>query len=359
MSRTVVVNRFRNGVLAVCLLLISVSALAQDATETAPPMTIQPGTTLTVRVTEWLSSDRNEPGDLFSGTLTQPVVVRGIVVARRGQPVTGRVVEAKKAGMVSGVSRLGVALTSLTLVDGQNVPIQSELVVRKGRTSTERDAAAIAGTTGLGAAIGGAVGWGEGAAIGAGAGAVAGTIGVLLTRGHSTVIYPETRLTFQITAPVTFYTDDAPQAFHAVTAEDYPEPKPERERAEAPPEESAPEYPRDGRVYYAPPYYVYPYPYPYPFAYFGYPYVYGPSFSVFFGYPRYYGYPRYFYGNFRYYGGGGYYVHSRRFSGPYVYGHAGPSFYGHGHVGGPAPHRDFFAPHSRGFGPHSRGEHHR
>ncbi|HMK29604.1 MAG TPA: hypothetical protein VK473_07970, partial [Terriglobales bacterium] len=153
-----------------------------------PPLTIRRGTILTVRINEPLSSDHSKAGDVFSGTLMQPVVVYGIVVAQRGQTVTGRVVEAKKAGMVSGVSQLGITLTSLNLVDGQDLPIQSQMVLRRGPTSVGRDAAALASTTALGAAIGGAAGGGSGAAIGAGAGAVTGTIGVLLTRGYPTVL---------------------------------------------------------------------------------------------------------------------------------------------------------------------------
>jgi hypothetical protein len=200
----------------VILLFMAGMGVAQDAPMVSPPLTMKPGATLTVRTNEPLSSDHNQVGDVFSATLTQPVVVLGIVVAQRGQTVAGHVVEAKKAGRVSGVSRLGLTLTSLTLVDGQTVPIQSQLLVREGPTSVGRDAAAIAGTTGLGAAIGAAADWGTGAAIGAAAGAAASTIGVLLTRGLPTVVYPETPLTFQVTTPVTIETNNAPQAFHFV-----------------------------------------------------------------------------------------------------------------------------------------------
>jgi len=92
-----------------------------------PPLAIPEGTVLTVRINQALSSDQNRVGDVFSATLTQPVVVHGIVVAQSGQTVRGRVVEAKKAGMVSGVSHLGIQLTSLTIADGQNVPLESVL----------------------------------------------------------------------------------------------------------------------------------------------------------------------------------------------------------------------------------------
>jgi hypothetical protein len=290
MSLAYVVGRRMTFALAV-ILLVSTAVFSQDAADTSTPLVIQPGTILTVRINEPITSNRNQSGDVFSATLDQPLVVQGIVVAQRGQTAAGRVVETKKAGMVSGVSRLGITLTRLTLVDGQNVPVHSQLLVRRGATSRDRDAAAVVGTTGLGAAIGAAADWGQGAAIGAGAGAAAGTLGVLLTRGHSTVIYPETLLTFQVTVPVTIYTDDAPGAFRAVNPADYAQAETQREEQSAVPPVVAPPpsypYPYPYNFYYGLPYSPYYYPY-YPYPYFN--DFYGSSFSFFIGYPRYYGY---------------------------------------------------------------------
>ena len=48
-------------------------------------MTLRPGTFVTVRVNQELSSDHNQQGDLFTASLAQPIVVDGIVVAQRGQ----------------------------------------------------------------------------------------------------------------------------------------------------------------------------------------------------------------------------------------------------------------------------------
>lgn len=276
---------------------------SQEPAPFPPPLVIQPGTIVIVRMNQALSSDHNQVGDVFSATLVQPVVVHGIVVAQRGQTVAGRVMEAKKAGMVSGVSHLAIALTSLTLADGQGVPIQSQLLVQKGPTSKGRDAAAVAGTTALGAAIGAAADWGTGAAIGAGAGAVASTIGVLLTRGYPTVVYPETQLTFQLTAAVPVDTDYAPQAFHAVNSADYPQAQSQPQQAPPPPAAQgppppAPAYPSSYPYYvYGPPYY----PYYYPYYGYGYPFYYGPSFSFVFGPYGYYGH-----GYYGHYHGGGY-----------------------------------------------------
>ena len=184
-------------------------------------LTIKAGTFVTVRVNQPLSSDRNQVGDGFSATLVRPIVVDGVIVAQRGQLLAGRVAEAQKAGRVEGVSKLGIQLTELELVDGQQVPIQSQLIGRRGPTSVGRDAAAIGGTTAAGAAIGAAADWGRGAAIGAGAGALVGIVGVLLTRGHPTVIDPETVLTFKVEAPVAISTEHAPQAFRYVDPNEY------------------------------------------------------------------------------------------------------------------------------------------
>jgi hypothetical protein len=258
-------------------------------------LTIKPGTYVTIRTNQWLSSDQNHVGDTFTGTLEQPVIVDGIVVAQRGQSVYGRVTEAQKAGRVEGTSRLGMQLTDLTLVDGQQQIIQSQMINRSGPTSNGRDAAAIGGTTALGAAIGAGVDWGRGAAIGAGAGAAAGIIGVLLTRGHPTVVYPETVMTFQTTAPAIVATDRSPQAFQPVnTQPDYgPAPPPAPTQGATPPAVSCYNCgaPPPAPAPYPAPYYA---PYPYPYAY-GYPYPFYGGFSVVVG-PRYGYYGRYGYG---------------------------------------------------------------
>ena len=242
-----------------------------------PPVqiTIPAGTWLTVRVNQPLSSDRNLPGDSFTATLTQPVVADGFVIARRGQTIGGRVAEAIKAGKVKGTSRLGIELTELSLVDGQQLPIRSQLVETSSGPSKGRDASAIGTTTAVGAAIGAAAGGGFGAGMGAIAGAGASAIGVLVTRGHATEIFPEEQITFRTLAPLTISTERAEQAFQPVGQQDYQSPSGLQQRVSRP------------ATVYGPA----PYPYYYGPAYSPYfygPGFYGPSFSFFYG-PRFYG----------------------------------------------------------------------
>jgi hypothetical protein len=227
-------------------------------------LTLPAGTVIQIRTTDFLSSDKNQKGNTFIATLAQPIVVNGWVIMRRGQTITGQVTDAVRAGRVKGVSKLQLELNQLTLVDGQLVPVQSQLLNASAGTSRGRDAAAIGVTTGTGAAIGAAAAGGPGAAIGAGAGFVASVAGVLLTRGKPTIIVPETLLTFKTEQPVSISTVRGQLAFRPVSQSDY---------AQAPQRRNA-NYRR-------------PYPYPGP-----YPYYYGPGY-----YPP----PGFYYGpGFRY-----------------------------------------------------------
>jgi len=225
-------------------------------------LTVKPGTYVSVRINQALSTDHNLAGDPFTATLMQPLVVDGIVVAHRGQTVYGTVAEAEKQHS-DKPSRLKLELTSFTLADGTQVAAQTQLVARQGGTTPGgAQAGTVAGTTVAGAAIGGAAAWGQGAAIGAGAGAAAGIIGVILTRNHPTVIYPETALTFQLTAPIAISTTRAPQAFRYVGPEDYSHPAMQMS--------SGPRLAPPPSYYYG---YGYPYYYGYPYPYwYGYPY---------------------------------------------------------------------------------------
>jgi hypothetical protein len=260
-------------------------------------LTIPAGTILTVRITQPLSSDHNQTGDGFTAVLQQPLVADGIVVARRGQTVIGTVTEAEKAGRAKGVSHLGLEIAQLTLVDGQQVPVKSNLLERKGSTSIGRDAVGIGATAGVGAAVGAGVAGGLGAGVGAAAGAVLGSAGVLLTRGQPTIVYPETLLTFRLQTAVTISTERSEQAFLPVGPQDYEGSNQLRQR---PP---AMAYGGQGYPppppYYSSPYYAGAYPYPYYYApYYGYGFGYGFGPSVFIGGGR-FGYYGGFRGGFR------------------------------------------------------------
>src|SRR5260370_4847322 len=120
----------------------------QDAPDASPPpaqsvpgtLTVPAGTILLIRINEYLSSDHNQIGDHFTAVLENPLVANGWVVARRGQVLEGQVKEARKAGRIKVSSELAVELTDLTVWDGRQVPILTELWKGSGGTSHGHDA---------------------------------------------------------------------------------------------------------------------------------------------------------------------------------------------------------------------------
>ena len=201
--------------------LTEVQGMAEETTIVPSELFAPVGTLLTVRTREPLSSEGSESGDGFLAVLRQPLVIDGWVVARAGQTVVGRIVRAVEAGRTRGTSELGIELSQLLLVDGQQVQVRTQLIRSEGPKSVNRDVGAIAAGTGFGTIVGAAASGARGAAIGAAAGAAASVIGVLSTRGRRTEVPPETELTFRLDAPLTISTERSAHAFRPVAADDY------------------------------------------------------------------------------------------------------------------------------------------
>jgi hypothetical protein len=203
------------------------TAPAQPAPNLPARLNVPAGALISMRVNQWLSSDRNHVGDTFSAVLDQPVVAHGWVVARRGQTVIGRVDVAQKASDGNGVSKLGLEITELTLVDGEQIPVSTEMQQTAPAPrysypgSTERNVATVGTTTVLGTIVGATVGGRTGAAIGAGLGATAGIAAIMYTRGRPTTVAPETLLSFRLAAPLEIATEKGAVAFQPVTQGDY------------------------------------------------------------------------------------------------------------------------------------------
>jgi hypothetical protein len=161
-------------------------------------VTLTAGTSLAVRIGETISSARNQPGDSFLATLTQPLVIDGFVIAERGSRLEGRVVDAAQAGRGRGASHLSISVVRLATSDGQNIRIRTEPYAKDGASPAATDAAKVGGGAAIGAVIGAIAGGGKGAGIGAGAGGALGTGDVLLTHGRPVEIPVETRVSFKV-----------------------------------------------------------------------------------------------------------------------------------------------------------------
>jgi len=169
----------------------------------APPanqVTLKAGMLIAVRTGEGLSSQRNSPGDGFTATLDQPLVVDGWVIAEKGARLEGKVVE---TGRGKGQPSLVVALTQLRTSDGQRVPIETDTYARHGQAGNGETAEKVVAGTVIGAVIGAIAGGGKGAAIGAGAGTAAGGGVAAATRSKPAVLPAETLIHFRLKNAVT------------------------------------------------------------------------------------------------------------------------------------------------------------
>lgn len=162
---------------------------------------IPPGTHITVRLGETLSSNHSQAGQEFSATVAEPVSADGRTVIEPGAPAHGIVVDAKGMGHFKGGALLHVRLVSVT-INGRERQIQTTAHGAQLKGKGKRSTIAIAGGAGAGALLGGLIGGGKGAGIGALAGGGAGTAGAAFTGNHQIVFPAETAMTFRLTEPV-------------------------------------------------------------------------------------------------------------------------------------------------------------
>jgi hypothetical protein len=177
---------------------VAAAPVVPAAPEPPPTYTLPVGTRLHVRMGQDLSSKDSRAGQTFTGSLAQPVVLKGVTVLPRGQKVTGTVIDAKAMGKFKGEALLVIELNTVGKYDIETAQFER---VEKGKG--KRTAGFIGGGAGGGALIGGVAGGGKGALIGGLIGAGAGTAGTALTGNKEIVIPAETVIAFKLARPKT------------------------------------------------------------------------------------------------------------------------------------------------------------
>ncbi len=177
------------------------SAPAAPVTET---ITVPAGTELHVRLSSPISTATASSGMGFEGSLAEPLVARGVVVAPRGSLVNGQITNAVSSGRLKRPAEISLVLTSIMPEGGQQTAISTHTWSMSGKSHKKRDVTMIGGGAGLGAVVGAIAGGGKGAAIGSMVGAAAGTGGAYATGKKEIELPAETSLTFRLNASASF-----------------------------------------------------------------------------------------------------------------------------------------------------------
>jgi hypothetical protein len=170
----------------------------------APPaaptkVNVPAGTLIFVRILTSIDTSKTQTGQLFTATLDSNLAANGVVIARQGTKVNGKVIKSENARRLTGKSELQLELTSI-IINGTAHPIMTSGFHSKGGSEGKETLKKTAGGAGLGAAIGAIAGdAGKGAAIGAVSG-----VGVsMIKKGEPIRIPSESLLEFTLKQPTT------------------------------------------------------------------------------------------------------------------------------------------------------------
>jgi len=174
----------------------------------APPpaapriLTIQSGTTVSVRLVDTINSETAQAGETFRATLDSPLSSNGEVAIPPGYNVEGHIVDVKSAGKFAGQSLLVLQLDRLS-AGGKSYALQTDQYRQRGSNRSTNTAEKVGGGAAIGAVLGGIFGGGKGAGIGAAAGGGVGGGVQAAGKGQQIKLSSEAVLVFTLQAPLT------------------------------------------------------------------------------------------------------------------------------------------------------------
>ena len=171
--------------MTLALLLLAAAAVAQQQTS------LPAGTSLRMKLETPLSTHKSKVGDVFSGRVTEAVVVNGATMVPVGASVTGRVTKLSEPRRIAGRPTIALLPDRIILPNGNEFVITATVVDTArsshtkvddegrihGNARTGRDDVEMAAGTGAGAVVGILAAGAKGGFIGAG-------IGFGLVAGH-------------------------------------------------------------------------------------------------------------------------------------------------------------------------------
>lgn len=174
------------------------------------------GTTLKIRLDDGLSTQKNTKGDEFRAVVLEAVRLDSEHVIPKGTQLTGRILNAKRAGRIAGRASLRLKFDTLRLPNGGGLSLETSVLSVKdpncrvrGEESTieavggrGKDATGVAVGAGAGGTVGAIAGGKKGGIIGTATGAAISLAGVLGRRGRDVELGSGTEMTLRLNREV-------------------------------------------------------------------------------------------------------------------------------------------------------------
>lgn len=173
---------------------------AKSPASARPSVVIPAGTTIRVRTIDPIDVDVTQAGSRFRGSLDDPILIGGSVVAPRGAEVTLQATKVQQSGKMKGSDLIQLKLNSV-VINGSRHQLVTTFEQIAGGSEGKSTAKKVLGGAGLGAIVGGIAGGGKGAAIGAAVGATGGAM-ISASGEQHLKVPPETRLEFRLESDV-------------------------------------------------------------------------------------------------------------------------------------------------------------
>jgi hypothetical protein len=167
-----------------------------------PKLTIEQGTSISIRLIDSIDSEKNQPGDTFHASLNAPLTAEGVEAIPAGTDISGHIVDLRSAGKFKGQSLVVLQLDSIA-ANGKSYDLQTDQYRKEGKSRGKNTTEKVGGGAIVGGIIGAIAGGGKGAAIGSAAGAGVGGGAQAASKGQQIKLPSETVLNFTLQAPLT------------------------------------------------------------------------------------------------------------------------------------------------------------
>ncbi len=167
--------------------------VAGKSHNSAAPVIIPAGTTITVKLSDTLDSGRHAKGHKFGGVLEGSLVSNDVTVAAAGNKVYGLVIEAVKSRQVVGNAKLIIVITDIN-IGGQLTPVTTDGINALAQSTGASSVRKVGGSAVIGTLADGSHGARTGAKVGLGV--------AILSRGNQAVIPARILLEFKLTQPL-------------------------------------------------------------------------------------------------------------------------------------------------------------